>query len=54
MKNYLRHQKFPDGISTKGDKQILEESAISSALQMDNWCTKVTDFWLQTSGVESI
>ena len=36
MKNYLRHQKFPDGISTKGDKQILEESAISSVLQMDN------------------
>ena len=37
VENYLRHQKFPDGISTKEDEAIiLEEPARSSALQMDN------------------
>ena len=33
MENYLRHQRFPDGISTMEKRQILEEPARTSALQ---------------------
>ena len=33
MENYLQHQRFPDGISTKEKREILEEPARTSALQ---------------------
>ena len=36
VENYLRHQKFPDGVCAKGDKANFRRASRSLALQMNN------------------
>ena len=54
VENYLQHQKFPDGISTKGDKANFRRAYEKFSVANGQLMYKGKDLWLQTSSVELI
>ena len=54
VENYLRQQKFPDGISTKGDKANFRRTCKTFSVANGQLMLKVINLWLQTSCVELI
>ena len=54
VENYLQHQKFPDGISTKGDKANFRRAYKKFSVANGQLMYKGKDLWLQTSSVELI